>query len=54
MNSNTVLYILVDGNDTLKNKYIQAIDEHNMMVQNCQHPDSGFDLLCTIDDIYEF
>ena len=52
MNSNTVLYIQVDGNDILKNKYIQAVDEHNMMVQNCPHPDSGFDLFYpTKDDL---
>ena len=44
MNFSTVLYIQIDGNNTLKNKYIQAIDEHNMMVQNSSHPDSGFDL----------
>lgn len=53
MNSNTVLYIQVDGNDTLKNKYIQAIDEHNMMVQNSPHPDSGFDLFYPIKEDQE-
>lgn len=50
MNLTTVLYIQVDGDDNLKNKYMSAIDEHNMMIQNSEHPDSGFDLFYPIID----
>lgn len=53
MNSTTVLYIQVDGDDNLKDKYMSAIDEHNMMIQNSEQPDSGFDLFYPITENLE-
>lgn len=54
MNSTPILYIQIDGNDQLKNKYMSAIDEHNHMIENSGHPDSGFDIYYPIPESHEY
>ena len=50
MNNYPILYIQVDGDDELKNKYINAVQEHNRMIEDSQHPDSGFDIYYPIPE----
>ena len=47
---------ITDSSEELKDKYKDAISQHNAMVETSNHPDSGFDLftpLTTIHDINE-
>ena len=45
------LKIYVDGEDLLKQEYIQHINKHNSKVLLNGHPDAGFDLLFPQEEI---
>ena len=44
------LFISPHSDDDLKEKYIQAIEKHNIKAAS-SHPDAGFDLFCPISEI---
>ncbi len=53
MSVNNVLYVQIDGDNSLKNKYSDAINEHNNVIHNSLYPDSGFDIFYPIPENLE-
>ena len=48
-----ILKLYVDGDDELKNLYKEHIQKHNAAILSSEYPNSGFDILCPEDKVFD-